>query len=78
MEDLRHMRNYLVMAVCSITLFALAMDVFLLHPRGVKAAGSVVVKIQSVTAGQPTRISGDIVGFSCNSSDCAIAIREKQ
>lgn len=72
------MRNYLAIALCIITLFAVATDVFLLRPRAVKAASSVVVKIQSVATGNPTRISGDIVGFSCISSgECLIAIQEK-
>ena len=77
MEDPSIMRNYLVIALCIITLFAVSMDVLLLDPRSVKAAGSTVVKIQSVATGNPTPISGQIVGFSCISSgECLIATRE--
>ena len=70
------MRNYLLTLLCFVTLFAVAMDVFMLHPRSVKAAASGTIRIQGVGSG-PTRISGDVVGFSCSSGDCFIAIQEK-
>jgi hypothetical protein len=74
----RVMPKNIVVVLCFITLLAVALDVFILHPRAVRAAGSGMVKIQSAGAGSSTRISGDVVGFSCTSEGCLIATQEKR
>jgi hypothetical protein len=74
------MRNQLLAVLCFVTLLAVALDVFLQRAHIVQAAttGSRMVRVQSVGAGVPARISGDIVGFSCARDQCFVATYEKQ
>jgi len=55
------MRKYLLAALCFVALHAVALDVFLLHAQVIRAAvtGSRLVRVQSVGAGGPARISGE-------------------
>ncbi len=70
------MRNYMVVALCLVTLFVVALDVFLLHPRTASAQGPVVVKLQKIETGHALRVAGDVVGVSCTSQECFVLAKD--
>ncbi len=71
------MRNYFMVALCLITVLIVAVDIFLLRPQTAKAQdnSAAMLKILRVTPGQELRIGGRVVGFSCTSQECFVAVQ---
>ena len=71
------MRNYFIVALCLSTVLIVAVYVFLLRPQTAKAQdnSAAMLKILRVTPGQESRIGGRVVGFSCTSQECFVAVQ---
>ena len=66
-----------MVALCLTTVLIVAVDVFLLRPQTAEAQdnSTAMLQILRVTPGQESRIGGRVIGFSCTSQECFVAVQ---